>query len=395
MKWAHAMAVLFAATTMGAWAEADSKTWESVDDATAVYSDAILSRGDPNILRRAFDKAERGETLHVAVIGGSITEGAAAGAPGRDWGALFVSGWRKLFPKTKVEFLNAGVGATGSLVGAFRYSQHVSPFRPDVLAIEFSANDSDGDEARQTMEGLIRHALREGTAVVLLGMTQQNGTSAQASHLKAAERCGVPFVSYRDGMMRMIKEGRWQWKDFAADSVHPNRRGHALAGELMNTFVRDEFRRYKDDCIVKPAIPLAPGANAFEQGSFTPFSRVELTENHGFVPYKEERSGWGTGLMSTNAGDRIAFTFTGSAAAFLYRKGNLEKGMGCVQVTVDGQPLSETPTAFAKGIWWWWTPAYWLFRGKNGKHKVAIETLPAKKPGDPVGFRLAVLMVSP
>ena len=177
MKWAHAMAVLFAATTMGAWAEADSKTRESVDDATAVYSDAILSRGDPNILRRAFDKAERGETLHVAVIGGSITEGAAAGAPGRNWGALFVSGWRKLFPKTKVEFLNAGVGATGSLVGAFRYSQHVSPFRPDVLAIEFSANDADGDEARQTMEGLIRHALREGTAVVLLGMTQQNGTS--------------------------------------------------------------------------------------------------------------------------------------------------------------------------------------------------------------------------
>ena len=367
---------------------------EGVGDALAVYPDSIASRGNPLALRRVFDKAERGETIRVAVIGGSITEGAAAGGIDRQWGSLFAAGWRELFPKAKVEYRNAGVGATGSLIGAFRYSQDVSPFKPDVLVVEFAVNDDKGDEARQTMEGLVRHAMREGAAVIMLGMTRRDGSSAQADHLKAAEKYGVPFVSYRDGVMRMIKAGRWQWRDVGADGVHPNRRGHALAGELMNLFVRDELRRYNAERTAKPSIPSPAVTEAFETGSFTPFSKVVLTENRGFAPYKEGRSGWGSGLMSTNAGDRIAFTFSGSSAAFLYRKGNLDKGMGRVKVKVDGRELAERPSAFGKDIGWWWTPAYWLCRGKAGTHKVEIETLPSEKPNGPVGFRLAVLMVS-
>jgi len=370
-------------------------TREGVGDAVAAYPDAVAERGNPVGLRRVFDRAERGETLRVAVIGGSITEGAAAGGRDRQWGTLFAAGWRELFPKAEVEYLNAGVGATGSLIGAFRYSQDVSPFKPDVLAVEFSVNDADNDEARQTMEGVIRHALREGTAVILLGMTRQDGSSAQAAHLRAAKKYGVPFVSYRDGVMRMIKSGAWTWKDVGADGVHPNRRGHALAGELMNLFVRDELRRYTAERTEKPSVPAPAVTEAFEKGSFTPFSKLALTENRGFVPYGEMRAGWGTGLMSTNAGDRVAFTFTGSTAAFLYRKGDLPDGMGRVKVTVDGVEQKDRPLGYNKGQWWWCTPSYWLCRGTSGTHTVEIETLPAERPGEPVGFRLAVLMVAP
>ena len=370
-------------------------TREGVGDALAVYPDAVAARGNPLALRRVFDKAERGETLRVAVIGGSITEGAMAGSADRQWGTLFAAGWRELFPKAKVEYLNAGVGATGSLIGAFRYSKCVSPFRPDVLGVEFSVNDADNDESRQAMEGIIRHAMREGTAVILLGMTKHDGTSAQAAHLKAAKKYGVPFVSYRDGVMRMVKAGKWRWQDIGADGVHPNRRGHALAGELMNLFVRDELRRYVYERTGRPTVPSPANTDAFEKGSFTPFAKVELTENKGFAPYVEGRSAWGEGLLSTNAGDRIAFEFTGSSAAFLYRKDNLSSGMGRVKITVDGEELDERPSAFAANVGWWWTPSCWICRGKSGRHTVEIETLPAEKPGDQVGFRLSVLMVSP
>lgn len=370
-------------------------TREGVGDALAVYPDAIAERGNPMGLRRVFDKAERGEEVRVAVIGGSITEGAAAGSADRQWGSLFAAGWHELFPKAKVEYRNAGVGSTGSLIGAFRYSQDVSPFKPDVLGVEFSVNDADNDEAQQTMEGIIRHAMREGTAVVLLGMTRKDGSSAQTAHVKAAKKYGVPFVSYRDGLMRMIRTGAWTWKDVGADGVHPNRRGHALAGELMNLFVRDELRRYNVERTEKPSVPSPAITETFERGSFTPFSKLELTENKGFVPYKEGRAGWGEGLMSTNAGDRVVFTFTGSTAAFLYRKGDLPEGMGRVKVIVDGTELNERPFGYNKGQNWWFTPSCWLCRDKAGLHTVEIETLPAEKHGDPVGFRLAVLMVSP
>ena len=368
---------------------------EGVGDALAVYPDAIVDRGNPLGLRRVFDKAERGETLRVAVIGGSITGGAHAGGREREWGSVFAAGWRELFPKAKVEFLNAGVGATGSLIGAFRYSHDVSPFKPDVLGVEFSVNDPDNDEARQTMEGVLRHARREGTAVVLLGMTNKGGANAQAAHLKAARKYGAPFVSYRDGVMKKIKAGTWKWEDVGADGVHPNRRGHALAGELMNLFVRDELRRYNVERRAKPPLPQPVITEAFEQGSFTPFAELPLVENCGFVPYQEGQRSWGRGLLSTNAGDRVVFTFTGSTAAFLYRHGDLASGMGRAKVTVDGKELGEKPSSYQKGKWWWHTPACWLCRDKSGKHTVEIETLPAEKPGDQVGFRLAVLMVSP
>lgn len=368
---------------------------EGVGDALAVYPDAVAARGNPLGLRRVFDKAERGETLRIAVIGGSITEGAQAGGKDRQWGTLFADGWRELFPKAKVEYLNAAVGATGSLIGAFRYAQHVSPFKPDVLGVEFSVNDPDNDESRQAMEGIIRHAQREGTAVVLLGMLRKDGTSAQTAHLAAAKKYGVPFVSYRNGVSRRLASGAWTWEEISPDQVHPNRRGHALAGELMNLFVRDELRRYRVERTAKPTVPHPAVTEPFEQGSFTPFAELPLTENRGFVPYKEKRSGWGHGLLSTNAGDRVVFTFTGSTAALLYRHGDLPCGMGRAKVTVDGVELAVRPCGYQKGHWWWYTPSLWLCRDKPGTHTVEVETLPAEKPGDQVGFRLCVLMASP
>lgn len=368
---------------------------EGVADALAVYPDAVASRGRPTALRRVFDRAERGGTVRVAVLGGSITEGTAAGGADRAWGAVFARGWQDLFPKAKVEFLNAGVGATGSAIGAFRYARDVSPFKPDILAVEFSVNDDDDGLARQTMEGVIRHAMREGTAVILLGMTRKDGTSTQAKHLAAAKAYGVPFVSYRDGLMPRIRSGKWKWADFGADGVHPNRRGHALAGELMNLFVRDELRRYTEERTERPTVPSPAITMPFEKGSFTPFAEVKLTESCGFVPYREGRARWGEGLMSTNVGDRVSFTFTGSTAAFLYRKGDRTDGMGRVKVVVDGTELPERPRGYAKGLSWWFTPPFWLCQGKAGTHTVEIETLPPEKPGDPVGFRLAALMVSP
>ena len=140
-------------------------------------------------------------------------------------------------------------------------------------------------------------------------------------------------------------------------------------------------------------MPSPAVTEAFERGSFTPFAEVKLLENRGFQPYDENR--WGKGLLSTNVGDRVAFSFTGSQAAFLYRNGDLKTGAGRVRVVVDGKELAEKPSGYTKGKWWWHTPACWLCRGKSGEHTVEIETLPAEKPGDQVGFRLAVLMVSP
>jgi len=75
-----------------------------------------------------FAKAKRGEKVVVDVIGGSITEGALASAPDKRWASLVAQWWRDTFPKAKIEFINAGIGATGSDIGAHRAFRHLLKF---------------------------------------------------------------------------------------------------------------------------------------------------------------------------------------------------------------------------------------------------------------------------
>ena len=363
----------------------------AVMDALRVYDKAVANRGDAKMLRRVFEKAERGGEIRIAVMGGSITEGARAASKEGQWGSVFADGWRELFPKAKVTFRNVGVGATGSVIGAFRYSRDVSPFKPDLVAFEFSVNDPETDESRLSMEGLVRHAVREGAAVMLLGMVNQAGRSAQAQHLAAVRAYGAPFVSYRDAVMSMIGKGKWKWEDVAADGVHPNPHGHALAGELMNLFVRESWMRFRRERQAVVKVPDPVVTKPFEKGSFTPFGELKDAACEGFRPYAEPR--WGTGLEATNAGARVTFSFEGTNAAFLYRKG--DQPLGKVKVIVDGEELKERPDGFEKK-WWWHTPAFWICRGKQGKHVVTVETTGEKNPDSKgCGFRLSVLMVEP
>jgi lysophospholipase L1-like esterase len=106
-------------------------------------------------------KAQRGEKITVAVIGGSITAGAKASVPGKRYGNLVADWWRETFPKAEVAFVNAGIGATGSNYGALRASRDLLSHRPDFVVVEYSVNDGDTQEAAETLEGLIRQILSQ------------------------------------------------------------------------------------------------------------------------------------------------------------------------------------------------------------------------------------------
>ena len=73
--------------------------------------------GDFARFEHVWARLDRGEPVRIAVIGGSITQGAGASKPDRRWGETFCAGWRRAFPKAKIDFVNAGIGATGSDIG--------------------------------------------------------------------------------------------------------------------------------------------------------------------------------------------------------------------------------------------------------------------------------------
>ena len=149
---------------------------------------AQLVDGDWTRFERVWARLDRGDSIRIAVIGGSITQGAGASKTENQWGRKFAAGWRRAFPNCAIDFVNAGIGATGSDIGAFRLGRDVLAKRPDVVAVEFAVNDAPGQERAESYEGVIRQLLKDsrGIAVIQLGMVSQGGGNSQEWQAKVA-----------------------------------------------------------------------------------------------------------------------------------------------------------------------------------------------------------------
>ena len=115
--------------------------------------------GDFARFEHVWTRLDRGEPARIAVIGGSITQGAGASKPDRRWGETFCAGWRRAFPNARIDFVNAGIGATGSDIGAFRLRRDVLDKKPDVVVVEFDVNDPNTRERAESYEGVVRQLL--------------------------------------------------------------------------------------------------------------------------------------------------------------------------------------------------------------------------------------------
>ncbi|MCR4989636.1 MAG: SGNH/GDSL hydrolase family protein, partial [Lachnospiraceae bacterium] len=129
----------------------------------------VINSGDPKRIMRVMQKAYRGERIVTAFLGGSITQGSLATTPDRCYAYLVYKWWCETFPQSKVEFINAGIGATTSYFGVSRVREHVLSKKPDFVLVEFAVNDKNTDLFEETYEGLVRNILKdEGKPALLL-----------------------------------------------------------------------------------------------------------------------------------------------------------------------------------------------------------------------------------
>src|ERR1035441_4869521 len=236
MKFRHSFTrlVLLPVLISCLWAKT-SQGLAAQSDENALGTRSLVSLGDTARLQRALFKSRRGETVSLGMIGGSITQGAGASQPERRYGDLVAAWWRKTFPQAKIEYVNAGIGATGSDYGALRAKRDLLSHHPDFVVVEYAVNDSDNDAAAETLEGLVRQILGEpnSPAVMLLFTMNQSGGNAQKAHAKVGWHYDLPMVSFRDALWPEIEQGRMKWGDVEADVVHPNDRGHAYCAKFI------------------------------------------------------------------------------------------------------------------------------------------------------------------
>ncbi len=292
-----AMALCFSCLSLPARAEEDLPPLSGyLTD--ALYKEAVpWDTCDDSALAAVMRKADRGEAVTVAVIGGSITEGTISGgsrdgeAPFRlAYAEIFRRWWADRFPQAKVTFINAGIGGTDSYLGVHRLRRDVTIKKPDVVLVEFAVND-DGSKPffKASYDSLVRRLLEcdPRPAVLLLFMGQTNGATAQQTQAAVGAAYRLPMVSQINVIKAAMKEGTYSAQVLSGDTVHPSAVGHAMTGEILWRYLNGVYARR--DSLPEPAPFDAPPVTA------DPYHSPRLYTGDSLIPQDQGTFVSGTG----------------------------------------------------------------------------------------------------
>ncbi len=208
-----------------------------------IIKKSLVTKGNNYLIKQVLKKLRAGDQVIISAIGGSVTEGAGP--------AVYTEGYvyqfRDMFiekyaaDKSKVKFIPAGIGGTPSPMGLIRYEKDVvkaAGRHPDLLIIEFAVNDWLECSKTRAMEKLVRDALENKTAVIMLyaAATYQN---QQGQISPVADFYKLPQVSISDGLSGSGINQEKDSKIYYSDYVHPTKNGHTYMARCLINLIEE------------------------------------------------------------------------------------------------------------------------------------------------------------
>ncbi len=216
----------------------------AVVGADAAAPEAVVSAAANAASFAAFDRRARaGEALTVVFFGGSLTWGAnATDQPHTSYRARVIERLEAAYPSARFTGHDAAIGGTSSMLGVFRLARDVMARKPDLVFLDFSANDDIGTVDEETLasyESLVRRMVVAGVPVVQVIFPFQWNVTADAkpmprrtAHQAIAQAYGVPSGD-AIGLIaqRLVSGASTVAEVWPYDPVHPGDRGYELFAE--------------------------------------------------------------------------------------------------------------------------------------------------------------------
>jgi sialidase-1 len=333
-------------------------------------------------------------TGRVAFLGGSIT---------------FNGGWRdelmlyfqQTFPKTKFDFIAAGIPSIGSNGHAFRLEQDVLAHGPiDLLFIEATVNDGSNfpDNATlmlRAMEGVVRHVRTASpqTDIVQMHFVMPEFIAAYnagqvpapvAQHEKVAEAYGCTSLNLVREVTDRINAKEFTWASGIGD-VHPPAYGQRVYANSMMRML---------DAALAVAGPPKPhplpekpiDEQNYVRGRYGKLTDARIIKGFTLDPSWNPHDGVGTrpgfarvpALVGTHAGDEFEFDFEGTGCGLFVASG---PHAGIIEYSVDGGAPKRVDT-YCK-----WSPSLYLpwpvmldDALPPGRHTVHVRIAPDPSP---------------
>ena len=316
-----------------------------------------MDQADLRRLQKCMQRAERGEELALAFLGGSITQGSLASAPEKAYAYLVYNWWRETFPKAEFHYVNGGIGGTTSHYGVSRAVTDVLMYQPDVVVVDFSVNDDADLFFQETYEGVIRRLLSwdsRPAVLILNNVFYETGKNAQEYHNAVGDWYGVPHVSIRDTVWQKVQAGIYTVRDLTPDGLHPNDLGHQLVAGQVTAFLQQVRESLREEVQTAGTVQGADGkltdsldhnglqrpltANAYEAAKRLTIREISPVLS-GFRADAREKTGYldhfKNGWIGKKPGDSITFEIEASCIAVHYRKAVQSPALRA-QLTLDG-----------------------------------------------------------
>lgn len=284
-----------------------------------------VNRGNLYRMKELMRRAEKGDRMTLAFLGGSITQGAVSSQYTNCYAYLVYDWFVRRFPKTAFTYVNAGVGGTTSQFGVARVEEDVLAFKPDFVIIEFSVNDENTDFYRETYEGLVRNVygnVFEPAVLLVHNMFYDTGASAEEKHREIGTHYHLPGVSMKPSIYAQTEAGVIDRRELTQDDLHPNSEGHALLAEVI-TDCLDRIYMQRHEAEEPFSMPEPLTENAYQAARrFQNDNSVPVCE--GFTadgaPKKYVTDIFRRGWTASEQGAKICFEVEGTEIAVQYRK---------------------------------------------------------------------------
>ena len=323
-----------------------------VDWYQAMLDRSVMSTGNNARLKKVIEKARNGETVNIATLGGSITEGANAQPWSKGYAYLFAEKFAAEYGVNggeNINYANAGIGGTPSALGVIRYERDVVDAlgaEPDLFIIEFEVNDYAEATSGRAYESLVYQILSQSNdaAVIMVFAVRSDMWNVQDEHYPIAIRYAVPVVAIRNAVEPAIASGELDKNAFFSDEYHPTNYGHDIMSDCIMQMVRvldaaeaDEMKPVAEKAIKgrnfvgTKMIDSATEGIAIEAGSFTKAD----TAVQGFSP--KMIPSFPNNWMHDSEGGNDSFKMTLNCKNLLmnYKTGN--GNFGTAEVYVDGK----------------------------------------------------------
>lgn len=352
---------------------------------------SLISIGNTERLHAAISKAQAGETVTIAYLGGSITEGALA-KPQQTCCYAAISA--KQFAESympdpeKLNYVNAGISGTPSLLGITRLEQDVLRHQPDIVFVEFAVNDSGDTISQGVYESLLRNLLTSDSqpAVILLFTVLSGGHSCQDHMAMLGRHYDLGMISVKDAIWPDIEQGHLAWSDYSPDYAHPTTEGHAFVAELIAHY-------FAEASMVQPepfAMPRFVRVSNLLEGLENIRHGDERIVSEGSFPFAALNCySYHQGWWHQDGAEPLSLSVEGSSMTIAFKQMK-EGGWGSAEVWVDGVCKATLP-GYSETAWGNVQTQLITF-GSKGAHTIEIRMAQGQEE---LTFQLLDLAVVP